>query len=324
MKKGFMKKALLILFLLPVLLHSASNTGSSASAFLKINVGARSSAMGGAFAGLADDNEAVLLNPAGLAFLNVSELSGGHIIWFLDMAIEHVQFTLPLSSGLTLGLGGIYMNNGVFDAYTSGAAAAGTFTAYDASAGISLGIKIADYISAGITVKYITNYIENYFSVSYAADAGFIFRELLPGVSFGAALLNFGTPVKLGSLEEPLPLSCRAGFAFSLSPETVITADGFTHPREGDYNISLGVEHYLQEKIVCVRAGYLIPFNTKTADFTAGLSAGVGLRITPLSLDYALVPNSDLGYLHRVSLAYAFGSKEIKADAFKFKLNTVK
>ncbi|MFH1073660.1 MAG: PorV/PorQ family protein, partial [Candidatus Firestonebacteria bacterium] len=310
-----MKKASVLLFLLPLFLYSALNTGTSAGSFLKINVGTRSSALGGAYAGLADDNEALLLNPAGLALIRVPEISGGHIIWFSDMAIEHAQFSFPLNGTFTLGLSGIYMNNGVFDAYTSGAASDGTFTSYDAAAGLSLGIRVTDFIFSGFSIKYIMNSIETANSASYAADFGFIFQELAPGISFGVSLLNLGTPVKLGSLEEQLPMSVRAGFAFLPSPEALITVDGFSHPGEGDYNISAGVEFYIHENIVCLRAGYIYPLNTKVLDYVSGLSAGVGINVDPLAFNYAIVPNNDLGYLHRVSVSYAFGSKDNNTGA---------
>jgi len=266
--------------------------------------------MGGAFTGIAGDNEAVLLNPAGLALVSVPEILGGHIIWFSDMSIEHAQFALPLNKTVVLGLGFIYMNNGVFDAYTSGAVAAGTFTAYDLSAGISLGVKITDFIFTGISIKYIADSIETASSSSYAADVGFIFHELVPGISLGVSFLNFGTPVMLGSIAERLPRCVRAGFAFSPSPEAVITVDGVSYPWEGDLNIGVGMELYIHEKIVCLRAGYIYPLNTKVTDYISGLSAGIGVNIAPLTFNYALVPNSEMGYLHRISVAYAFGAKK--------------
>jgi|GEM_PF-2259728 len=307
-----MKKTLILLFLLPLCLYSASNTGSSAGSFLKINVGTRSSAMGGAYAGLADDNEALLFNPAGIALVTVPELSGGHIIWFSDISLEHAQFVLPLDKTFTLGFSGIYMNNGTFDAYTSAAVSAGSFTAYDLSAGVSLGARVSDSLIAGLTVKYIEDKIENASSTSFAADLGVIFPKFAPGVSLGVALQNIGTPVKLGSMEEQLPVSFRAGFAVAASPDNVITFDGYTHPGEGDINISAGTEFYLQDRVFCLRAGFIFPLNTKTSDFISGLSAGVGINLDSLSFNYTLVPNSELGYLHRVGIGFAFGSKEKK------------
>ena len=115
-----MLKKLIITAFLPVLIFAASNSGTTAGAFLKINTGSRSAAMGGAVCGLSDDNEALNINPAGIAQLTVSQFSGGHIIWFSDISIEHIQSTVPLSSSLVLGLSGLYVNNGIFEAYTSG------------------------------------------------------------------------------------------------------------------------------------------------------------------------------------------------------------
>ena len=298
------------LLTLPVFLYSAIGTGASAGSFLKINVGARSSAMGGAFVGLADDNEALLLNPAGIALVGVPELSGGHIIWFSDMALEHVQFTLPLSKTFTAGFSGIYMSNGVFDAYTAAGVAAGTFTSYDIAAGLSLGVRLTDSIFCGVTVKYITDNIDTSNSTSYAADGGVIFQELIPGVSFGVSALNFGTAVNMGTVVERLPRCVRAGFALSPSQEAVITVDGSSYPWEGNFDLSVGMELYIDARNICLRAGYVYPLNTTVSDYISGLSAGIGINIAPMTFNYSIIPNSELGYLHRVSVAYAFGPKK--------------
>ncbi len=315
-----MLKKLIITAFLPVLIFAASNSGTTAGAFLKINTGSRSAAMGGAVCGLSDDNEALNINPAGIAQLTVSQFSGGHIIWFSDISIEHIQSTVPLSSSLVLGLSGLYVNNGIFEAYTSGAVSAGSFTSYDAAAGLSLGVKLSEKIFLGFTAKYIIASIATDSGNGYAGDGGLLIKDFFPGISFGASLQNIGTTLKMGTTEENLPQTLRAGFAFSPAPEVVVTVDAVTHLTEGDYNLSSGIELEIVPDSVKLRAGYYYPLNSKIVDFTSGFSAGIGFYAAPVNINYAIVPGGDLGFVHRVSAAFAFGENKKKESKQEVKI----
>ena len=314
-----MLKKLIIVFLFPAVFLATTNSGSTGSSFLKINTGARSGALGGAFTGLAEDPEGMFFNPAGLAQSSVAELSGGGISWYADTSLQHAEFVLPLSRDTVLGFSGAYMNNGSFESYTSTGAANGFFSAYDVSAGLSLAVKFSANFMLGLTGKYILNNIASSTSASYAGDVGILLKELLPGISFGAAVNNLGTPVNFGAAQEPLPLAVRAGFAFHSSPEAVITVDGLLHPFEGDVNLCAGVELYIYEEYLVLRAGYNYPLNSIIADYTTGFSAGLGVTVNPVTINYSIIPAGELGFAHRVSASLAFGSKPKKITAAPLK-----
>lgn len=305
-----MFKKVIAALILPMLVFGATNTGTTAGSFLKINTGARSAALGGAFSGLANDNEALSLNPAGIAQLTVPEFSGGHIIWFSDIAVEHLQFTMPLNSTMVLGISGVYVNNGTFEAYTASAVSAGSFTAYDALIGVSLGVKLTENIFAGITAKYVMTGIDTDSAAAYAGDGGMVIKNILPGISVGGSLQNIGTALKLYSISERLPRMLRLGFAFSPAPDAVITVDGLTYLTEGNYNISAGIELEIVPRSVTLRAGYMYPVNSTVIDFTSGVSAGLGFNFPPVSINYSIVPDGELGYAHRVSAGFALGEKK--------------
>ena len=59
-----------------------SSAGTSAFPFLKINIGARQVAMGGASTGLADDVAALYYNPAGIAGLEDNMFVAGYHNYF--------------------------------------------------------------------------------------------------------------------------------------------------------------------------------------------------------------------------------------------------
>ena len=62
-----------------------SGAGTSAFAFLKINSGARPVAMGGAFTGVADDENSLYYNPAGIASMNRNGVILGYHNYFVDL-----------------------------------------------------------------------------------------------------------------------------------------------------------------------------------------------------------------------------------------------
>jgi hypothetical protein len=58
------------LLFLPGLVQAFGAAGASSSPYLKLPMGARATGMGEAFTGIADDDQAMFYNPAGLTQLN--------------------------------------------------------------------------------------------------------------------------------------------------------------------------------------------------------------------------------------------------------------
>ena len=74
-----------------------SDAGTSAFPFLKINIGARAIAMGGAATGLADDESALYYNPAGIVSFEEKRWIGGYHNYFVDMQSGFVGMIFPLN-----------------------------------------------------------------------------------------------------------------------------------------------------------------------------------------------------------------------------------
>src|SRR5689334_13461173 len=91
--------AVFLLFSSSTLVASAGSQGAS---FLQIPVGAGPAAMGGAYSALAADAYAPVWNPAGLGFLNSTQLAGQHLSYLESINYEHIGFVTPL--GLSDGL----------------------------------------------------------------------------------------------------------------------------------------------------------------------------------------------------------------------------
>jgi tetratricopeptide (TPR) repeat protein len=74
----------------------------------------------------------------------------------------------------------------------------------------------------------------------------------------------------------------------------------------GWFRYSLGAEYWYQN-LFALRAGYMYRPEHEGLDTLSGLRAGLGFNIQGYQLDYALIPQGDLGYGHRASFTYFFG-----------------
>ena len=80
----------------------STNAGTSAFPFLKINVGARPVAMGGAFTGVADDESSLYYNPAGIAVFEEKRFIAGYHNYFVDMQSGFLGYVHSLNERQTL------------------------------------------------------------------------------------------------------------------------------------------------------------------------------------------------------------------------------
>ena len=78
---------------------SITQVGTSAAAFLNIQVGARGMAMGGAFVASANDASALYWNPAGIARLPKGEAMVMHTNWLAGTDFDFGAIVIPLGFG---------------------------------------------------------------------------------------------------------------------------------------------------------------------------------------------------------------------------------
>lgn len=274
---------LLVAFATP---GEAGGPGTTGANFLKIPVGARASAMGGAFTALADDATALYWNPAGLAQLSQAELSATYNSWFQEVSQGYLSFAFPALGG-TFALGANYVNMGSLEGRDSQGELTGDFGASDiqANLGYAFGKKVMFGFSAGILQDRIKDSTET----TFLGTGGILFK---PGEKFslGIAYQNLGQP--LG--ESPLPATLRGGLALKLGSLTL--SFDMVSPNDNDSYFCGGIEWALGSLVV-LRGGY-----TDGQDVGEGYTAGIGFRSSTLSVDYAYVPYGDLGDTHRVSL----------------------
>ncbi len=282
-------------------------TYAGAAALFQIGAGARPLSMGGAFAGLADDENALFYNPAGLAFLARPGLTS-----FYSTQYGGVGYGALGLAVRGFGLGALYLSSPGIAGLGAGSDILREF-AYTNLAGLVGAAGSLGPLAVGIRAKYL--------SIASAAPGTL---ETVNGSGFNgdaAALLALG-PLRLGvvyenlmrqairystGFEEPWERRLSAGASVRLGP--ILLAGDVESLGErssaGSRFYHVGAE--LALGLLALRAGAtgaLTP--SGPSDQERDLTAGVGLRLGGLQVDYAYLMPSALPETHRISLTLRF------------------
>jgi len=285
---------------------AASDGGNSAADFLQIGMGAQAAGMGGAFTAMASGSSATYWNPAGLIGTERTEIQLSHFKWYQDINLENAAAAIPLGERFTIGASVTFLDYGNIEGYDADGAATGSLSAYDWTGGISLGVRLTDYLSSGFTLKYIGQTFAEVNASTFAADFGLKYQ--IGHLSIAAVAANVGKKMDFQSVQEKLPTSERLGVAFGpigryfvMSIEGERLASGETAIRNG---LEFGFNHQYY-----LRAGYNYYPDREYRTLGTGVSVGAGLRFNRLGLDYAFTPADSYTSetLHRFSLVLSLG-----------------
>lgn len=281
--------------------------GATAAPYLKIDPSARSAALGGAFAGVANDAGAVFHNPAGLALLPYQELMFSHLELLQGMHCEAVAYALPVyDSRLSLGFYGELMTSGSMVRYDSTGGSEGNFSAAEANLGAAAAFRLGRGFAAGASLKALYQGLASEKAYTAAFDAGGIYTR--GKWRFGVSVQNAGAPLKLYEEAFDLPLSVKAGLMYRGWRYAALSAQLTRYLGEDPF-LSLGAEAPVlltSRNTVFLRGGYRTGSSSGAG---SGLSLGIGVRDRRLEFNYALTPMGDLGAAHRATISYKFGEK---------------
>ncbi len=284
--------------LLLLLCAGALAAGETGAQFLKIGVGAKAMAMGGAFSAIADDASAIYWNPAGLARQEAPSVLATYGMWFEHMGHHTFAAAMPVGGGHWGGLV-CYSPSGDIPSVGADLDELGEYDAYDFSGSLAFADQVGADLSYGVGVKLIQSSIENESATGYAADAGVLYElPQLEGLSLGLAVQNMGPELKFISDGDPLPLIVRGGVAFEAG-HLVVAADA-SKPRDNDVSVHLGAE-YLIAEILALRAGFLT-----RPEMESAVTFGLGVTWRRLSVGYAYVPFEEIEGTHHVSAGLGF------------------
>jgi hypothetical protein len=302
----------------PAAALGSGSKGTSGAQFLEVAPGARPAAMGGAFAGIADDVHSVYYNPAGLADLQHVEVTGMEDQYFQGVNYDFAGMAIPLLSFeknaienknaygvLGVGVYNLSLGNIPVQGNVETASPTGTIASQDMAYALSYAYALRDPdLAFGVTGKYVTSSLGGYNASTFAADAGALYRQ--DKWSAGAGLRNIGPQFGFAGQTDPLPLLFYAGAGYKLTPHWLASVE-IDAPRDNNLIFALGTEyvHSFTSKISgALRAGYNTG-NTDAGGFS-GVSVGGGIVYGNFGFDYAFIPFGDLGNTVRYSLVVKF------------------
>lgn len=300
----------------------SSRSGTSGYQFLKINVDARSSAMGGSNVADAIDGASLYLNPALAVQLDNNQLYLGHTAYFADIDLNFASYIHKIGS-IAIGGSLMYLDSGEmmetneFNPFGTGR----TFRTVHMAAGLTFSQELTTLFSYGLTMKYLDERIEELQAQTVVVDVGFFYRVGTTGLRFAIGLNNFGfdtTPegetirntlegevveTDFESVSPPTTFSIGAAYdAYKSDNLNVLVTGQITNPSDNAERFSLGSELiYLNQFFV--RTGYEFGVDEATLP-----SFGVGFKL-PIAgysagVDYGFSTRDRLGSLHRIALKF--------------------
>ncbi|MCR4439533.1 MAG: hypothetical protein QHJ34_15900 [bacterium] len=246
-------------------------------AFERLTVGARPVGMAGAYVGLAQGPEALLINPAGIA--TASGITGaafyGRPFGLKELDASGVSLFYPLRYG---GLGGAVR---LF----------GRSPYQEQVFSLGAGMVVLPHLYVGAAAHLYHLCIASYGSASTAgADLGLL-MSVAYNVRWGVVVSNLNRP-RIGDCREQLPQVFATGVSITPAPPLVVTVDlhkDVRYPAE----VRIGTS-YRPLAPLALRCG----LQTNPGRFAAGIGLWAGI----VRMDYAVSYHYDLGLSHSVSV----------------------
>ena len=341
-RDAYMKNFKLILMGLVILtLHFTPYTLHKCFAsFEDIGVGARPLGMGNAFCAIADDPNAFLYNPAGLAQLKRLQIStmyanlypmlsdgSGISNNFISVAYPiPVYILMPASfpewatkdGWGTVGFG--WFNLGTNSDPSRSAAT------YKENTYIFTYAKDLELIMLGVSMKILTKeYGQNYWTnmnpvfangknaVGIGFDVGALYK--MPGdkLTLGMQLKDINQPDIHLVYASPVPLTFRFGASYKLTPvwsfDRITTSSDFTF-RDNDFKLYSGIEGWFVDKNIALRFGFGLGNGFSNVALGASYQLTEEVYNNDFRLDYAFVYPFGIqptGGTHRISLTMGLG-----------------
>jgi len=302
------------------------DAGSTSAAFLKLGVGARAAALGGAFAAVPGDPFAIYWNPAGLAYAGPGKSVGFfHNEYFQGLGQEFLSYSAPAKNGgWGLGLNYFYAGDGLerrsglneADAANPISPPEGEFGAYDLAFSAGYARRYAGDYALGAAFKVIRQSVDDESGASAALDLGLLREFSWRGGAYtaGLSVQNLGPGIKFVERRYALPLIVRAGLSRRLEESGALLTLEADKPSDNYPSVAVGAEYPLTGRL-SLRSGYRYRQHGNELGAWSGFSAGAGVAFDRLTLDYAFSPFGVLGNSHRFSLHLRFGEPRREARA---------
>jgi len=332
--KNLLQKIIVIFFLLTFIEAARSQSllpflggqrvGTSAVTFLKIGVGARAMAMGGAYVALSNDASAMYWNPAGVAQVPQNEFMVNHIEWPADIQYEYLGYVQHVPKLGSFGVSCSFLHTDDMPVTTEYQPhGTGEYFGYsDFMLGLTYALKMTDRFSFGITAKYVREDIAELEMSGWMIDLGTYYWTGYKTLRFAVSLVNFGPNLKPpGTYSKKTkegndiqqqyeafspPTVFRIGSAMNFyenERSALIGSIQMNHPVDNAENAVFGLA-YSFLKVLELRSGYKINYDEERFTFGAGLA--MAIAATKLNIDYSYGDFGRLQTTHQFSISFSY------------------
>ena len=322
--------ALVLILSLGGALDAADGDGGYAGAFFQVPVGARPTAMGGAYRAISNDGAAPIYNPAGLAGLQHKLFASSYRLMKLDRQIGYVTLMFPTRGNSALGLHWRYAGSGSVDVRNADGDKLGrelSMNNHDFS--IVFAKRFEDFFAVGAKMYYLHSAFAEMKAFSVGFDAGFMLymdqlvhergesegspiRDIQVGLTlkyFEAKYIwknedyifryvdgsSFGT-----EQEDKVPIEFGLGTSARFLQRKLLVAADLVKNSEQGVAIHGGAEYFVRPEFA-LRGGF------SDGRFTAGTGYVFNLVNRVVGIDYAFTTDkADEGSEHVFSFEFLF------------------
>ncbi|MBL7999649.1 MAG: PorV/PorQ family protein, partial [Candidatus Kapabacteria bacterium] len=217
--------------------------GAAGGQFLKVAVGARANAMGGAFSAISNDLSGLFYNNAGIVDIKGYAADISYTQWFGGYSHNFLAGVIPVGDKYRVALSVTSFSSGdiPFTTVEDGGRLGLTYQVADFAIGGTFSAFLTEQFSFGVTAKYIQNSIASMNANGIVLDIGTLYR--FSGYRVGFSISNLGPQMtysgqnqnlkiqpipglqqqtldaQLSSSAFNLPLAFKAGIACDLMSE---------------------------------------------------------------------------------------------------------
>ncbi len=311
-------------------LPAADGDGGYAGAFMQVPIGARPTAMGGAYLSISDDGAGALYNPAGVATLKQPLLATAYRLMNLDRSLGYAAVVFPTKGNSALGLLWRYAGSGSVVARDhDGNPLENELSQENHDFSIVFAKRFEHFLSVGVKMYYLHSSFAQMKASSVGFDMGLVLymdrllfsrestaRRPVKDMRVGLVLKHLqakyiwnnkdyvGRYIAGGGMgseqEDPIPLEYGIGVSGRLLERRLVLASDLIMTSEQGAALHAGLEYYVKP-ILAVRGG----FSDGRLVTGGGYVFKLGSRA--LAIDYAFsTDRADEGSEHIFSFDFLF------------------
>lgn len=290
------------------LVNADEGNGGYAGAFMQVPIGARPTAMGGAYIAVSNDGAGVLFNPAGVSNLTRPLLGSSYRFLQLDRKLGYVTVLVPVRGNSVLGGSWLYAGSGSVMARDRDGDPLGIEISHNNHAfSIVFAKRFEDYISVGMRASYLHSTFADMTAYTIGVNVGVVLhvdqlfsRErrdqlLVQDMQVGLVVKHLGSryiwstediPASLGGgafayeQQDEIPIEAGLGLSGRLLNKKLLLAADASKNAEQDVVLRGGAEFNVTNEFA-LRAGY------GEERFTAGTGYIFQIGKKTLAIDYA-------------------------------------